>query len=225
MQSGQPRKVLISGRGWDSQALKAALTQLSDVGFHLTEAPTLIQNTLLVAGCSTCFLIANDADAKTNGSAIASFLGRLERARERHAVVVSLMLVPPDRPLSDVAGVRMAALADACYGADCQLLYSINIGATVGGAAESMAKPAVARFEASLAQKMAAQSSPIAQIAKLSRGRCTPADCVMIHGMYGSLQQIITADPREFVESSPLERSHAKVIADSIHREMYLATE
>ena len=57
------RAVLISGRGWDSQALKAALTQLSDVGFHLTEAPTLIQNTLLVAGCSTCFLIANDADA------------------------------------------------------------------------------------------------------------------------------------------------------------------
>ena len=31
-----------------------------------------------------------------------------------------------------------------------------------------MSKPAVARFEASLARKMAAQSSPIAQIAKLS---------------------------------------------------------
>ena len=68
----------------------------------------------------------------------ASFLERLERARTRHAVVVCLMLVPPDRSLADVAGVEMAAgsvgmagwmaaLADACYAADCQLFYSINV--------------------------------------------------------------------------------------------------
>ena len=46
-------------------------------------------------------------------------------------MVVCLMLVPPDRSLSDldveVAGSGMAALASACYRADCQLFYSINV--------------------------------------------------------------------------------------------------
>ena len=45
--------------------LKAALSQLSGHGFHLTEASTLVPNSLIVAGCPTCFLIANDAPNAT----------------------------------------------------------------------------------------------------------------------------------------------------------------